>query len=121
MLIIAASVVALLGLVAIDAGWRRNDLKRFLTAGLVGAALGSLFPIAFLIAYHLRVVRTFPEWALYIWPTSIMLMAAEFCRGRIGCNIEVLVFSLGSNAVIYLVLGMAVWWAWSAREKKKLE
>ena len=106
MLIIAMSVVALLGLVAIAAGWKLNDLKRFLTAGLVGAALGSLFPIAFLIAYHLWAVRIY-DWALYIWPTSIMLMAAEACRGRIGCNIEVLVFSLGSNAVIYFVLGIS--------------
>ena len=80
--------------------------------GLIAAALGSVFPVACLLAYAANPTFLFPEWGVYLWPSSLFMMAIESCRGVTGCRELALALSLIANALMYYVLGVAARAAW---------
>ncbi len=61
------------------------SVPRFRSAVSAGIAAGLLVPVAVMIAFRLRILTIASEWLLFIWPTSIMLMAAESVGRRSFC------------------------------------
>lgn len=82
----------------------------------VAVAIGSVFPIAYMLSYEVGLVHAFPDWGFVLWPTSIFLLATEGCT-LFMCFAKPIAMALGLNAVIWAFLGVAASWlldAWSA-------
>ena len=81
-------------------------MKRLLKWGVVGIAVGSLFPIGYLCLYHLGYVQWFPDWGIYLWPTSLFLMATDGQEDNLRLVALVTAISIFCNAVIWFVAGI---------------
>ena len=81
-------------------------MKRWLKWGAVGIAVGSLFPTGYLCLYHLGYVQWFPDWGMYLWPTSFFLMATDGQEDNQRLVALVTAISIFSNAVIWFVAGI---------------
>ena len=58
--------------------------------------------------FHLRVFTIASEWLLYIWPTSIMLMATE-SLGRSPEADRIVGLSIAYNVVLYILAFAVIW------------
>ena len=82
---------------------------------LWGALLGLVLPIVVMSLFWLHVFRIAGMWLVYVWPSSIMLMATEN-MGRSAEAFAILAESIGINVVLYVVVASIVWsLAWVAR------
>jgi hypothetical protein len=81
----------------------------------VAGLLGLLPPIVVMALFWLHVFHIAGMWLIYIWPTSIMLMATE----NMGRSLEafgILAYSIGINVVLYVVVASLFWsLAWVIR------
>ena len=84
------------------------NLPKFRYALLAGFILGIIVPLAIMLCFHLRIFRLEPDWLLFVWPTSIMLLATD----SLGYSLEafgILAVSIGYNVILYVVTFVAVW------------
>jgi hypothetical protein len=82
-------------------------MKRIIRRCFISVGIGTLFPVAYLSCYSAGLVREFPlPWGLYLWPTSILLMATAGRESDYSWVAEVIGISLVSNAAIWLLLGL---------------
>jgi hypothetical protein len=77
--------------------------------------LGVVVPLVMMALFWLHVFRIAGMWLIYIWPSSIMLMATE----NMGHSFEafgVLAYSIGINVILYVVVASIFWsLAWVIR------
>ena len=82
---------------------------------LWGSMLGLAIPLVMMGLFWLHVFRIAGMWLIYIWPSSIMLMATE----SMGHSFEafgILAYSIGINVVLYVVVFSVLWsLAWVIR------
>jgi hypothetical protein len=85
--------------------------RTILWAGVIGLVL----PLAIMSLFWLHVFRIADVWLIYIWPSSIMLMATEN-MGRSAEAFGILAYSIGINVVLYVVVFSFLWsLAWVVR------
>ncbi len=90
-------------------------LPSFGYAVLCGAVVGVVIPLVMMSLFWLRVFAIAGEWLLYIWPSSIMLMATEN-MGHSAEAFGILAYSIGVNAVLYVIVFSFLWClAWVIR------
>jgi hypothetical protein len=90
-------------------------LPKFRYAVLLALITGIVVPVVFMLCFRWRL---FPagDWLLFIWPTSLMLMATE----NLGYSPEafgIVALSIFYNAVLYMVVFTLIWcigWAMRA-------
>jgi hypothetical protein len=83
-------------------------LPKFRYAVLWGAALGLAIPLIVMSLFWLRVLHSAGAWLLYIWPTSIMLMATE----TLGYSLQafaILACSIAWNVLLYVMVLSSLW------------
>ena len=85
------------------------SVPRFRYAVLAGIAAGVLVPVAVMIAFRLRIFTIASEWLLFIWPTSIMLMAAESVGPGSAEARGILALSIAWNIALYVVVFVLIW------------
>lgn len=82
---------------------------------LWAGVLGLTVPLAIMALFWLHVLRIAGMWLVYIWPSSIMLMATEN-MGRSAEAFGILVCSIGLNVVLYVIVFSVFWClAWIVR------
>lgn len=82
-------------------------MKSFGTALLLAGALGVAVPLCCWLAC--RWTHLFPTWTVYIWPSSIFLMATDGHECEpISCLVAAI--SVGANAALYGIIGMTGYW-----------
>jgi hypothetical protein len=85
--------------------------RTVLWAGVIGLVL----PITVMSLFWPRVLRMAGMWLVYIWPSSIMLMATENMRHSAEV-FSILALSIGINVVLYVVVSSILWsLAWVIR------
>jgi hypothetical protein len=85
--------------------------RTILWAGVVGLVL----PLLVMTLFWLHVFRVVGMWLIYIWPSSIMLMATEN-MGHSAEAFGILAYSIGINVVLYVVVFSILWsLAWVIR------
>ena len=85
------------------------SVPRFRYAVLAGIAGGVLVPVAVMTAFRLRIFTIASEWLLFIWPTSIMLMATESMERGSAEARSLLALSVAWNVALYLVVFVLIW------------
>jgi hypothetical protein len=90
------------------------SLPRFRYALLLGFIIGVLVPTVVMICARLRILYA-GEWLLFVWPSSLMLMATE----NLGYSVEALgivALSIAYNALLYIIAFSVIWCvAWLIR------
>ena len=102
--------------------WRRSrgalglTMIRSIKWASVSAVAGSVFPVGYLCVYYTGILKWFPDWGLYLWPTSLMLLATDGHEANHLLAAKVITLSLVSNAIIWFVGGILIskLWAWRA-------
>jgi hypothetical protein len=85
--------------------------RTILCAGVVGLVL----PLLVMALFWLHVFRIAGMWFIYIWPSSIMLMATDNMGHSAGA-FGILAYSIGINVVLYVVVFSILWsLAWVVR------
>jgi hypothetical protein len=84
-------------------------LPKFRYTVLVAAILGTVIPLIVIAGFQLRVFPTpAGDWLLYVWPSSIMLIATE----NLGHSPQVfliLAWSIAWNVLLYLIVFTLIW------------
>ncbi len=87
----------------------------FLRTILWASVLGLAVPVVTLGSSGLHVFRIAGMWLIYIWPSSIMLMATEN-MGHSAEALGIVAHSIGINVVLYVVVLSVLWsLAWVIR------
>ena len=82
---------------------------------LWAGVLGLVLPLVVMALFWLHVFRIAGMWLIYIWPSSIMLMATEN-MGHSPEALGILFYSIGINVVLYVVVFSILWcFAWVIR------
>ena len=92
------------------------SLPKFRFALLCGAAFGVVIPLIIMSLFWLRVVDIAGAWLLFIWPSSIMLMATE-TLGYSPQALAILAWSIAWNVLLYVIVFILLWslgWVWRA-------
>ncbi|SRR6266446_2543577 len=85
--------------------------RTILWAGMLGLAI----PLVMMGLFWLHVFRIAGMWLIYVWPSSIMLMATEN-MGRSAEAFGILAYSIAINVVLYVVVASILWsLAWAIR------
>jgi len=92
------------------------SLPKFRYAISAGVVLGIVVPLVVIACFWLRVFSTpAGDWLLFIWPSSIMLMATENL-GHSPQTFAILALSIGWNVALYILAFVLVWCiAWVVR------
>jgi len=72
---------------------------------VVSAGLGTIPPVLYLSAWHADMVKAFPNWLIYFWPSSLWLLAGEGHEGDFPFLAKIIAQSLGMNAVMWAAAG----------------
>jgi hypothetical protein len=83
-------------------------LPKFRYAVLWGAVFGVAIPLLVIALFWLRVFHIAGTWLLFIWPTSIMLMATETLDYSPQA-FAILAWSIGWNVLLYVVIFTLLW------------
>ena len=83
-------------------------LPKFRYAVLCGAVLGVLIPLVVISLFWLHVLDSAGAWLLYIWPTSIMLMATE-TLGHSPQAFAIFAWSIVWNVLLYVTVFTLIW------------
>jgi hypothetical protein len=83
----------------------KNKTNKMIKRGAVLIGIGSAFPITYLGLYFVGIVQSFPGWGIYLWPTSILMLATEGYEGNKLYVAKIITASLVSNAIIWLLIG----------------
>jgi hypothetical protein len=70
---------------------------------------GVLVPVAVLTAFRLRIFTIASEWLLFVWPTSIMLMATDSMERGSAEARSILTLSVAWNVALYVVVFLLIW------------
>lgn len=77
---------------------------RTFRVSLMFAAFGVLLPLILMIGDRMSAHGWWPNWTIYVWPTSYMFIATEAIVDRFWY--EVAVLSIGLNAILYGLVGI---------------
>jgi len=83
-------------------------VPKFRYAVLCGAVCGLVIPLFVMELLRLRVFHIAGTWLLLIWPSSIMLMAAETV-GHSPKAFAILAWSIAWNLFYYVLLFTFIW------------
>ena len=76
---------------------------------LAASVLGIVLPLAIMASFQLGMFITpAGDWLLYIWPSSIMLMATE-TLGHSPQAFAILAWSIAWNVLLYVLVFALVW------------
>lgn len=75
---------------------------------LWAAVIGLVLPLVATSLFWLHVLRIAGMWLIYIWPSSIMLMATEN-MGHSAEAFGILAYSIGINVILYVVVSSILW------------
>jgi len=82
---------------------------------LWASILGLVIPLIVMGAFWLHILRMAGAWLLYVWPSSIMLMATEN-MGHSAEAFGILAMSIGINVAVYALAFSFLWClAWVVR------
>jgi hypothetical protein len=84
-------------------------MKRLAKWGGIASLVGTVFPVTYVVTYYSGLVRSFPSWGMYLWPTSIMLMATDGFEHDHAWVAEVITISILVNAAVWFVIGACIW------------
>jgi chromate transport protein ChrA len=73
----------------------------------VGATLGVALPILLLTIDRLSPQGWWADWIPFVWPTSLMMIATSAIVN--GFWYEVAAIAIGLNAILYALVGLAIW------------
>jgi hypothetical protein len=79
---------------------------RALRVALAFATIGVLLPLTIMIADHMSAHGWWPNWIIYVWPTSYMFLATEAIVD--GFWYETAALSIGLNALLYALVGFTL-------------
>jgi hypothetical protein len=83
-------------------------LPKFRYIVLVGATLGAVIPLVLMALVRLRILHLLGGWDLFLWPSSIMLMATENL-GYSPQAFAILAWSIGWNILLYVIVFAVLW------------
>ena len=83
-------------------------LPRFRYAIWSGVIGGVVIPLVVMALFWLRVFHIAGTWLLFIWPTSIMLMATE-TLGYSPQAFAILAWSIAWNVLLYVIVFTLLW------------
>ena len=83
-------------------------LPKFRYAVLGGATFGVVIPLVIMSLFWLRIFHIAGAWLLFIWPSSIMLMATE-TLGYSAQAFAILAWSIAWNVFLYVILFTLLW------------
>jgi len=86
---------------------RSMSLPRLRYAIFCGVTLGFVVPVFVMVGARFRVFSV-GEWLLFIWPSSILLMATE----NLGYSPEafgIVAMSIGANIILYTLVFSLLW------------
>ena len=69
-------------------------------------SVGSIFPILYLVLFQLGAIEEFPTWGMYIWPSSLLLMATDGAENNLRVVATVIAVSLTINALLWVGVGL---------------
>ena len=83
-------------------------LPKFRHVVFAAALLGVVIPLIIMALFWLRIFTIAGTWLLFIWPTSIMLMATE-TLGYSPQAFAILAWSIAWNVFLYVVVFIFIW------------
>jgi hypothetical protein len=83
-------------------------LPKFRYALLCAATFGLVIPLVVMSLFWLHVFDIAWVWLLYIWPTSIMLIATE-TLGHSPQAFAILAWRMGWNVILYAIVFILLW------------
>jgi hypothetical protein len=84
-------------------------LPKFRYTLFAAAILGVAIPLIAMAGFRFHIFPTpAGDWLLYVWPTSIMLMATE-TLGHSPQAFAILAISIGWNVLFYVIVFTLVW------------
>jgi hypothetical protein len=86
-------------------------LRHAAALALRGAALGFLVPFSYLTLFSLGIIRSAPDWLLWVWPSGLMLLALDLCCGKRapkGEVVKVVAESITVDVILYSALALSI-------------
>jgi hypothetical protein len=83
-------------------------LPKFRYIMLVATILGAVIPLVMMALVGLRILHMLGDWDLFLWPSSIMLMATENL-GYSPQAFAILAWSIAWNILLYVIVFAVLW------------